>query len=109
MSSNKYYREWEKNNSKKSDLKSAHLILSNKLDNDISRLDRAIDKIKTEEKAQKIFRYGNQLQSQSCPFIQINNHIGLTMGHPIQPVHIAHVKNQYVIINGCVVMRQDFP
>jgi len=86
MSSNKYYSEWEKNNSNYSHKKeSYHQLVINKLEKDIKRLDRAIDKIETENYAKKIF----------------------SLGKPLYPVYHTPGGTQYIIINGCLVMYQN--
>lgn len=100
MSSNKYYREWEKSNSNYPHKKeiSPQSILQ-KLEKDINRLDRAIDKIETEDKAKKIFNLGKQIQSyqlsQLQPILQSN------------PVYHTPAGTHYIIINGCLVMYQN--
>jgi hypothetical protein len=99
MSSNKYYCEWKKSNSNhphKNEISSQSIL--QKLEKDINRLDRAIDKIETEDKAKKIFRLGKQIQSHQLSQLQ-----------PIfqsYPVYHTPAGTQYIIINGCLVMYQ---
>jgi len=78
-----------------------------KLDDDNARLDRALDKIKTEEKAAKIF---NQSRHRDVPSqYQVNSQIGfVNLGSPYpQPVHLTYVSDKFVVVNGCVVMRPN--
>lgn len=108
MSSNKYFREWKESNSDNSYKVQSHQSVLNKLEKDIKRLDRAIDKIENEEKAKKIFDLGKQMQSQSQSQILTQTQI-LTPIYPY-PVYyspIAHAGPQYVIINGCLVLCQN--
>ena len=108
MSSNKYFRKWEINNSsnsKKSE--SDHLKLINKLDGDIDILDRAIDKITTEKKAKKIFALGTQPQTNICygygyPTQQVQ--MAYFGTHPIQ---LTSIGTQYIMVNGCVIIPQS--
>lgn len=97
--SNKYFRDWQASNSSNtSKSESSHISMLKKLDADNARLDRALDKIKTEEKAAKIF---NQYQ--------VHSQIGfVNMGTPYpQPVHLSYVGDKFVVVNGCVVMRPN--
>jgi hypothetical protein len=97
MSSNKYYREWEKSNSNYSHKKeTTHQSILHNLDKDINRLDRVIDKIETEDKAKKIFGYGKQIQSH--PLIKLQPY---TQSYP---VYHTPTGAQYIIINGSLVM-----
>lgn len=100
--SNKYFRDWQSSNSSKSSTgtksDTSHLDILKKLDADNARLDRALDKIKTEEKAAKIF---NQYQ--------VHTQLGfVNPGSPYpQPVHLAYVGDKFVVVNGCVVMHSN--
>lgn len=99
MSTNKYYREWVKSNSNCSHKKEiSHQSIIDKLEKDINRLDRAIDKIETEDKAKKIFRLGKQIQSH--PLIKLQPK---TQTQPY-PVYHTPIGTQYIIINGCMMM-----
>ena len=102
--SNKYFRDWQLSNSSKSD--TSHLKMLKKLDTDNARLDRALDKIKTEEKAAKIFNKTHHIHISNPNQHHIHSHIGfVNMGSPYpQPVHLTHVGDKFVIVNGCVVM-----
>jgi hypothetical protein len=82
MSSNKYYDNWKNCSSQSQNNSSKHSKIIKKLDDDISRLDRAIDKIKTEEKVQKIFSSGRQ-----------NNLV-------FQQPFTTHVGAQFPVISG---------
>lgn len=100
MSSNKYYREWEKfnsNNIHKKETSRQYII--KKLEKDINRLDRAIDKIETENKAKKIFGFGKQIESHSL--------IKLQSSIQSLPVYHTPIGTQYIIINGCIVLCQN--
>ena len=97
MSSNKYYSEWVKTNSNYSHKKeSYHKSVINKLEKDINRLDRAIDKIETENEAKKIFSLGKQ-------FYPVQTQIQKQK----YPVYHTPAGTQYIIINGCLVMYQN--
>ena len=108
MSSNKYYREWVATNtntntntncSNKKEI-FQHSILK-KLEKDINRLDRAIDKIETEDRAKKIFKFGKQINS--CELVQLGQ-LG-QLGQLVQlPVEYASTDTQYIIINGHLMM-----
>jgi hypothetical protein len=71
------------------------LKLLKKLDKDISRLDRTIDKIQTEKKAKNIFKFGKHANSKIIHNITS------------QPIHLKYVGTQYIIVNGCVVILQN--
>lgn len=104
--SNQYFRNWQASNSSKSSVSETHhLNTLNKLNDDCARLDRALDKIKTEEKAQRIFN-----QSQHIPQAAIYSGIGLVNSGSInpQPVQLTYVGNKYVIVNGCMVLYQGY-
>jgi len=61
MSSNKYFDNWKNCSSQSQNNSPKHSKIIKKLDDNNSRLDRAIDKIKTEEEeAKKIFLFGRQ-------------------------------------------------
>jgi hypothetical protein len=77
------------------------LDLLKKLDKDNVRLDRALDKINTEEKANRIFNHHLQ-----TPIYSHIGYINSNSAYP-QPVHITHVNNKYIIVNGCFVIRQN--
>ena len=109
--SNKYFRDWQasnaSNSSNTSKSESSHISMLKKLDADNARLDRALDKIKTEEKAARIF---NQSQHRVEPNqYQVHSQIGfVNMGTPYpQPVHLSYVGDKFVVVNGCVVMRPN--
>lgn len=116
--SNKYFRDWQASNSSgtsgttgtsKSD--TSHLKILKKLDADNARLDTALDKIKTEEKAAKIFnqsQYTYSSKSTTNQF-QVYTQLGfVNLGSPYpQPVHLTHVGDKFVVVNGCVVMRPN--
>jgi len=102
--SNQYFRNWQASNSSKSGISETHhMNILKKLDDDCIRLDRALDKIKTEEKAKKIFN-----QPHHIPQVPIYSNIGFL--HPgfinPQPVHLTYIGNKYVIVNGCMVLYQ---
>jgi len=100
MSSNKYYSEWQKSNCNYTHKKeTSQQSIIQKLEKDINRLDRAIDKIKTEDNAKKIFGLGKQIQSH--PLIKLQPHIQSL------PVYHTPIGTQYIIINGCIVMCQN--
>lgn len=112
--SNKYFRDWQASNSSKSSKSdTSHLEMLKKLDADNARLDRALDKIKTEEKAAKIFnqtrRISSQGQVQGQGQIQVHTQLGfVNIGSPYpQPVHLTYIGNEFVVVNGCVVMRSN--
>lgn len=109
--SNKYFRDWQASNasnpSNTSKLEASHISMLNELDKDNARLDRALDKIKTEEKAAKIF---NQSQHRLGPSqYQVHSQIGfVNLGSPYpQPVQLTYVGDKFVVVNGCVVMRPN--
>jgi hypothetical protein len=97
MSSNRYFQNWEKNFENND---SNHLKLLKKIDKDIDRLDRTIDKIKTEKKAHEIFAYGKQTNNQFIGGI-LTQQIQLQLQLPIQ---IQYNVPKYIVINGCVVI-----
>lgn len=111
--SNKYFRDWQasnsSNSSKSSKSDTSHLGILKRLDDDNARLDRALDKIKTEEKAAKIFNQSQQRSSSKSNQYQIHSQIGfVNLGSPCpQPVHLTYVGEKFVVVNGCVVMRQN--
>ena len=114
--SNKYFRDWQASNSsnsskssKSSKSETSSLGILKKLDDDNARLDRALDKIKTEEKADKIFNQSQQRPSSKSNQYQIYSQIGfVNLGtHCPQPVHLTHVGEKFVVVNGCVVMHQN--
>lgn len=127
MSSNKYYREWEKSNSNSNSnsnyshkKESSFQTVLNKLEKDISRLDRAIDKIETENKAKKIFDLGSNLNPHSyqCsykpsyqPSYQPSYPPPQFIHNQIQtheyPIYYTPTGTQYIIINGCLVMYKN--
>lgn len=79
MSSNKYYKEWKKNQSS--------CISSNSSlqeDDEFDKLNRILDKIKTEEKAKKIFEFGRSQR--------------------INQTFTAYVEPKYIMINGIIYM-----
>lgn len=83
MMSNKYYREWKKNNSSKSYLHKT--------------LDKTLDKIKTEEKAKKIFNQGNYISKYSqLNFLELNKYNNYFPKH----IQLAYIDGKYVIIGG---------
>lgn len=103
--SNKYFQNWEKNYSQNlsnsvessKSYEFSHLRLLEKLSNDCARLDRALDKMETEKKANKIFNAGKtQIHNQIC-FINTGSF------YP-QPVYMSHIGDKYVVINGCIVI-----
>ena len=119
------FRSWEKNH-KNDD--SNHLNIIKKLNKDKDRLDRTIDKIKTEKKAKDIFAYGKQQNSQ----IVVNNLVHpvqvvhqvhpvhtlypIQSVHQVLPVHTLHsvqliqkkyIEPQYIIVNGHIVSLQN--
>lgn len=106
--SNQYFRNWQASNSSKSSVSETHhLNTLKKLNDDCARLDRALDKIKTEEKAQRIFK---QPQHIHIPQAAIYSGIGFvnpgsTKSHPVQ---LTYVGNKYVIVNGCLVLYQGY-
>ena len=90
MSSNVYYRNWQKNysnNFRKNEFE--HLGSLKKISKDINRLDKTIDKIQTEKNAEKIFSYGKQI----------------TLNLPL--VQVEYIETKYIIINGCIIMYQN--
>lgn len=92
MSSNKYYHEWtysDYSHKKESYQQSA----INKLEKDIKRLDRAIDKIETENEAKKIFGLGKQLYPVQFMPTQIPKH----------NIYRSPAGTLYIIINGCLI------
>lgn len=101
--SNKYFHDWqESNSSNSSKSKTSHLGI-------LKRLDRALNKIKTEEKAAKIFNQSQQRPSSKSNQYQIHSHVGfVNLGsHCPQPVHLTYVGEKFVVVNGCVVMHQN--
>ncbi len=108
MSSNKYFTNWEKNhknnnknhknNYKNND--SEHLGLVKKLNRDIERLDRTIDKIQTEKKARKIFNIGKVVGNQVIGGV-------ITQPQFIQPIHFGYIEPKYIVVNGRIMMLQD--
>lgn len=113
--SNKYFRDWQASNSSgssgssKSDV--SHLEMLKKLDADNARLDRALDKIKTEEKAARIFNQSKHTQGSKSTHSQYQVHtqlgfVNLGSSYP-QPVHLTYVGDKFVVVNGCVVVRPN--
>jgi len=103
-SSNKYFKNWQSNHSNHSNNDLDHIKLVKKLDKDIDRLDRAIDKIKTEEKAKKIFASGKH---KSYPLIGGNmiQQIQVPVPVPVQFItQVKYAQPQYIVINGCVMV-----
>ena len=94
MSSNKYYDNWKNFSGQSQNNSSKHSKIIEKLDEDNSRLDRAIDKIKTKEKAKKIFSFGRQ---NNLVFQQhLPNHIGASL---------AFINGRpFAVINGCIMI-----
>ena len=126
--SNKYFRDWQSSNTSKSTKSEiSHLEMLKKLDADNARLDRALDKIKTEEKTAKIFNQSQHihtspqylqylqspqyLQSQQSQQSQCQVHTRLgfvNLGSPyVQPVHLTCVSDKFIVVNGCVVMHSN--
>lgn len=113
--SSKYYREWEKQNSSSASSEEKHVKILNKLTSDVERLDRALDKMETEEKAKKIFGQ-NQMEhclvssypTQICANSPvISSSYGLTqLTQLTQPVLLSNVDVQYIMVNGSIVMRK---
>lgn len=104
--SNRYFNNWEKaTKTNKDKSESLHLDLLERLDSDCKRLDRALDKIKTEEKAKRIFNQSQMVspisQVHMVPQVQIigSSHV------LVQPVSIAG--SNYMIVNGCVLMPRN--
>lgn len=108
--SSKYFRDWK--SSKKSKSESSHLDILKKLDDDNARLDRALDKLDTEEKAKEIFR---RPQNPTSIPTQIYSQIGFVNSHSSQsrsqaqahPVHLVHIGQNMILVNGCVLMRPE--
>ena len=85
--SNKYYRNWMETESSVS--------------NDSKRLDRLLDKIKTEEKAKKIFSQSyNPKYQKECKVCL------MTQPRYLQPVLVSNIGTEFVVINGCLVIRK---
>lgn len=104
--SNQYFRNWQASNSSKSGVSETHhLNTLKKLNDDCTRLERALDKIKTEEKAKQIFN-----QPRHIPQAAIYSGIGFVNPCSInpQPVQLAYIGNKYVIVNGCLVLHQGY-
>ena len=108
--SNKYFCDWQSSNSSNSSKsETSHLGILKRLDDDNARLDRALDKIKTDEKAAKIFNQSQQRPSSKSNQYQIHTHVSfVNLGSPCpQPVHLTYVSEKFVVVNGCVVMPQN--
>ncbi len=96
--SNKYFRNWEKNN-KNDDLD--HLNFIKKINEDNDRLDRAIDKIKTDKKAKDIFAFDKY---QNSHIVTTNVIQPIQLIQPIQIVQQNYQIPKYAIVNGCIVL-----
>lgn len=122
--SNKYFRDWKSskpsksyNSSKPSKSESTHLGILKELDRDNARLDRALDKLDTERKAEKIFRgpqNPTQIYSQ-IGFVNSHSSRSQSQSHSSQsqarsqahPVHLVHIGQNMILVNGCVLMRPE--
>lgn len=103
--SNKYFSNWEKTQNSSYGLSSSakaeleHLKILRCADNDDKKLNRILDKMKTEEKAKKIFNQANKIHTDIGFF-------NSGFSYP-QPVHIGYVGNKYIIVNGSLVLYQN--
>ena len=112
--SNKYFSNWEKTQNSSYGLSSSakadkadkadkaeleHLKILRCADNDDKKLNRILDKMKTEEKAKKIFNQTNKIHTDIRFF-------NSGFSYP-QPVHIGYVVNKYIIVNGSLVLYQN--
>lgn len=117
--SNRYYNDWKATNSRKT-----HKNNPKPNSSESSHLDRTLDKIKTNEKAEKIFDRGHNLYSSPYLFSSSNQvpyypqvveaqiltqtPTGFSHSHfPYsQPVLLTPIGKKYILINGCVVISQ---
>ena len=98
--SNKYFRNWQASNS----LETSHLGILKKLDDDCTRLDRTLDKIDNKKKANQIFKQAQQIHQ--APIYSGIGFVNQGFAHP-QVVHLTHIGDKYVMVNGCLVLCRE--